>query len=116
MGWNVYTHNPNRLAQAVGASLRVITAYDGTELVGLARIVGDGLTIVYLQDILVRPSHQENGIGRALFEQAFEPFGDVRQKVLMTDDEPRQLAFYRAMGFTETKDVREPLNVFVKFG
>ena len=55
VGWSVYTRTPDRLEAAIGASLRVVTARVDDELVGLARIVGDGLTILYLQDILVRP-------------------------------------------------------------
>jgi hypothetical protein len=37
-----------------------------------------------------------------------EPYRDVRQKVLITDDEPAQRAFYESMGFTETGDRRLP--------
>nr|WP_269451897.1 GNAT family N-acetyltransferase [Tessaracoccus coleopterorum] len=98
VGWAAYTRDPQRLAAGISASLAVVTAWDDDRLVGLARVVGDGLTIVYLQDILVVPEHQRSGIGRELFRLVFEPFGDVRQKLLLTDDEPRQTAFYEAMG------------------
>ena len=40
------------------------------ELVGLARIIGDGATICYLQDVLVNPSAQRTGLGRALVREA----------------------------------------------
>ncbi|GHD03984.1 GNAT family N-acetyltransferase [Zhihengliuella salsuginis] len=116
VGWSAYTKDPARLAAAVAASLHVVTARDGVRLIGLARVVGDGLTIVYLQDILVAPEHRRAGIGRELFRRAFEPFGDVRQKLLMTDDEPRQLAFYESMGFTEIRDMPHPIRAFAKFG
>lgn len=84
-------------------------------LVGLARVVGDGLTIAYLQDILVAPKHQRLGIGRELFRRVFAPFDDVRQKVLITDSEPGQLAFYASMGFIEIRDLSHPTRTFVKF-
>jgi hypothetical protein len=55
VGWSAYTKDPSRLAAAVSASLAVVTARrDDGRLIGLARLVGDGLTIVYLQDIRVR--------------------------------------------------------------
>lgn len=85
-------------------------------LVGLARIVGDGLTIAYLQDLLVAPEHQRAGVGSELFRLAFLPYDEVRQKVLITDDEPRQLAFYRSMGFSEIRDLEHPTRAFVRFG
>lgn len=88
VGWSTYTSDATRLEAAVNASLAVVTARQDGELLGLARLVGDGLTIVYLQDILVLPSHQRLGIGRQLFQRILAPFHDVRQKVLITDDEP----------------------------
>lgn len=116
VGWSAYTHEPARLEAAVAASLLVLTAWDQDQLVGLARVVGDGLSIVYLQDILVAPEYHRTGIGRQLFQRAFEPFGDVRQKLLITDDEPGQHAFYRSMGFTEIRQLDTPIHAFAKFG
>lgn len=116
VGWTNYTADPERLHLAVARSLRVVCARDGQKLVGLARIIGDGLTIVYLQDILVAPSHQRQGLGRALMTEALRPFDDVRQQVLLTDDEPRQREFYEAMGFSEIRDVKDAsLRAFVRF-
>ncbi|MCO1338773.1 GNAT family N-acetyltransferase [Kocuria polaris] len=115
VGWSAYTKDPARLEAAVAASLAVVTARDDGRLVGLARLVGDGLTIVYLQDILVAPEFQRSGIGRELFRRAFEPFEDVRQKLLLTDNEPRQIAFYESMGFTEIRDLPHPARAFAKF-
>lgn len=114
VGWAAYTRDPARLTAAVTASLAVVTARQDGELVGLARVVGDGLTIVYLQDILIRPTHQRRGVGRELFRFVLEPYRDVRQKVLITDDEPAQRAFYESLGFTETRDLDYPIRTFVQ--
>lgn len=113
--WAAYTRDPDRLYDAVNRSLRVVCARDGDTLIGLARVVGDGLTIVYLQDILVDPAYHRQGVGRRLFRRILEPFDDVRQQVLITDDEPGQRAFYEAMGFTEIRDMDHKLRVFVRF-
>lgn len=116
VGWSAYTRDPERLVRAFRMSLGVATCWSDGELVGLARVVGDGVTIAYLQDVLVHPSVRRHGIGRRLVELVFEPLGDVRQHVLLTDDEPAQRAFYEALGFTEAHDVRpHPLRAFVRF-
>lgn len=115
VGWSTYTKDPIKLADAVNASLYVVTAHDENKLVGLARVVGDGLTIIYLQDILVAPDYQRRGIGHELFARVFEPYENVRQKVLMTDNDPAQLSFYKSMGFKQTGELDFPLNTFVKF-
>ena len=53
VGWVAYTRDPETLTRAVRASLHVVTARKDGRLVGLARVVGDGETIAYLQDLLV---------------------------------------------------------------
>lgn len=116
VGWAAYTVDPERLHLAVSRSLRVVCAREGEKLVGLARVVGDGLTIIYLQDILVHPDHQRRGIGAELMKEALRPFSDVRQQVLLTDAEPRQREFYEALGFKEIRDVADAqLRAFVRF-
>lgn len=83
---------------------------------GLARLVGDGLTIVYVQDTLINPADQRRGIGRELLRRLLEPYADVRQKVLITDDEDAQRAFYESMGFVDTRDLPCPIRTFTQFG
>lgn len=104
VGWSTYTKDPAQLMRALAGSRFVVCAYQDGELVGLARIVGDGEVIAYLQDILVKPTAQRHGIGKQLFQHAFAPFMHCRQHVLLTDDHPYQRAFYEAMGFTESRD------------
>ena len=94
----------------------VIPAADGGRLVGLARVVSDGHTIAYLQDILVDPGHQRRGIASELLRRIFARFGHVRQHVLLTDTEERQRAFYEAHGFRESRAVEgDELRAFVRF-
>jgi GNAT superfamily N-acetyltransferase len=89
VGWTAYTAEPDVLRAAVAGSSFVVTARRGGRLVGLARAVSDGATICYLQDILVRPDEHRTGVGRALATAVLDRYADVRQKVLLTDDDPR---------------------------
>ncbi len=106
VGWRYYTNNPDKLKYAFAHSLKVITAWDGERLVGLVRAVGDGYTIVYIQDILISPSYQRQGIGTRLLGHLLDIYKDVRQKVLMTDNQPDTVSFYTKNGFVpvETYD------------
>ncbi len=52
--WSEYTKDPLRLEKAFDNSLSVLSAWSDDELMGLIRVVGDGLTIVYIQDLLVK--------------------------------------------------------------
>lgn len=115
VGWSAYTRDPDALVAGVEGSWLVVTALDAGTLVGLARVVSDGATIAYLQDILVAPSHQRSGVGRALLDAVDERTAGIRQTVLLTDAEPGQRAFYEAAGFTEAHDVApHPLRAFVR--
>lgn len=115
VGWTAYTRDPEALERAIGASHCVVTARDTAgDLVGLARTLSDEVTIVYLQDILVHPAAQRLGLGRRLVEAALAEYPDVRQVVLLTDDEPRQRAIYESLGLTEAHDHDPPLRAFVR--
>lgn len=105
-GWTAYTDHLDRLERGVAASLAVYTAWEGDALVGLLRAVGDGETILYLQDLLVRSSHRRRGIGRELLERVTADYSQVRQKVLLTDAADRRaLDFYRACGWTQAEEL-----------
>ncbi len=99
VGWYHYTRDWDKLKCAFAYSLKVITAWDEEQLVGLLRAVGDGYTIVYIQDILVSPSYQRQGIGTRLLGHLLDIYKDVRQKVLMTDNQPDTVSFYTKNGF-----------------
>ncbi|WP_104179818.1 GNAT family N-acetyltransferase [Arthrobacter sp. B0490] len=114
--WFAYTKDPGSLQKALKGSSTLVAARDGQMLVGLARVISDGASICYLQDILVRPSHHRRGLGRALAERALEQYPHVRQKVLITDDEPKQKAFYEALGYTQADEFAGgSIRAFVKF-
>ena len=41
----------------------ILTAYENDEPIGMGRIVGDGAVICYVQDLIVIPEKQSDGIG-----------------------------------------------------
>jgi len=97
--WSAYTQDPDNLHKAITQSFEVISAWDGGKLVGLIRVVGDGLTIIYIQDILVLNAYQNQGIATQLMEQILQKYKHVRQKVLLTEDAPNVRHFYEKNGF-----------------
>jgi GNAT superfamily N-acetyltransferase len=116
VGWTIYAEDPVTLDAALRGSSRVVVARQAGRLVGLARVVTDGASVCYLQDVLVHPASQRSGVGRALVLAALDPCSSVRQKVLLTDDDPGQRAFYEALGFCEARDFGSgALRAFVRF-
>ena len=99
VGWTNYTHQTEMLEQALSHSLAIYVALDGDAVVGLIRLVGDGFSSVLVQDLIVLPSYQRQGIGSALMKQALEDYKDAYQVQLVTEQTERTLGFYRSMGF-----------------
>ena len=104
VGWTNYLERISVLEEAYANSLCVIGAYDNEKLVGIIRAVGDGQTIVFVQDIIVLPEYQRKGIGTKLLKAVMDKFHDVYQMELLTDNTEKTKAFYRSVGFTASDD------------
>lgn len=98
VNWIAYTDDPKTLEQAMHHSLNVWTAWEDDKLVALARVVGDGHTIIYIQDILVLESYQRRGIGSELLQIILKEYQSVRQIVLMTGNEEKTVNYYEKNG------------------
>ena len=102
--WTAYTDEPDVLEKAIKNSLKVWTAWDDNQLVGLARVVGDGYTIIYIQDILVLASYQRSGIGSKLLQMILKEYEAIRQVVLMTGNEEKTVNYYEKNGLVNIAD------------
>ena len=99
VGWTNYTNQPEMLEQALSHSLVIYLALDGDAVVGLIRLVGDGFSSVFVQDLIVLPSYQRQGIGRSLMKEALEDYKDAYQVQLVTEQTEKNVGFYRSLGF-----------------
>ena len=99
--WTNYTQNPEMLEVAYKNSLHVLAAFNEKGiLVGVLRAVGDGASILFIQDILVTPEYQHQGIGTKLLQQTLEKYKNVYQIQLTTDNSMKTISFYESNGFT----------------
>ena len=97
--WLAYLQDDAKLERAFDQSLYTLGAYDGIELIGFIRCVGDGEHIVLVQDLIVAETHLRKGIGRELMHKVYERFADVRMLMLLTDAmDERANAFYQSIG------------------
>jgi GNAT superfamily N-acetyltransferase len=102
-GWVLYTKSPEDLVNAIKNSLFVLSIWKKEKLIGLIRIIGDGITIIYIQDILVLPEYQNNGLGKVLMNEVLKKYRSVRQKVLLAQNEEYLDHFYTSIGFSDSK-------------
>ena len=99
VGWTNYTNQPQMLFQALSHSLATYLARDSEEIVGLVRLIGDGFSSVFVQDLIVLPTYQRQGIGSTLMKQALSDYKDTYQIQLATEESEKTLEFYRSLGF-----------------
>lgn len=103
VGWENYTHDPVMLKNAYQHSLCIMSAYVEEKLAGIIRVVGDGYSIVYMQDLIVHPDYQKKEIGTALINAIFEKYQNVYQIVLLSDED--NVGFYEKTGFKKVSDM-----------
>ena len=117
VGWKSYTVSERRpdLPRALRNSTHVVTAWYGDQMIGLARGLSDDVSVFYLQDVLVLPAYQGQGIGKRLVRNCIDRFSHVRLHILLTDDEDRQMHFYESLGYRNVHDLTDtPMNAFVR--
>ena len=82
-------------AMLAGANL-TITAWDGPQLVGVARSLSDFAFCTYLSDLAVRATYQRRGIGRELIRHTRTCSGSA-QLILLSA--PKAMEYYPRLGF-----------------
>lgn len=92
--------SPEALCQSFERSQHVAFARDRERVVGMARLLSDGVCNAYLLDVWTAPPYRRQGIGSQLvsFLTARVPGQHVG---LQTDDAS---SFYTALGFTQQPD------------
>lgn len=100
VGWTAYLSQPERIKPAFDHSLCVLELCDEQDrLMGFVRAVGDGETILHIQDLIVDLSIQNQGWGTLLLKTMSDRYPQVRQKILLSDDVAETLRFYRRLGW-----------------
>ncbi len=105
VGWTNYTDRPEMLKSAYGHSLKIYGAYAGGQLLGIIRVVGDGFSVILIQDLLVYPEYHRQGIGSALLQRVLEEYKHVYQKHLLTENTEKTIRFYQSLGFIMDTDL-----------
>ncbi|MCI9368947.1 MAG: GNAT family N-acetyltransferase [Lachnospiraceae bacterium] len=99
IGWTMYLRDKDKLFSAFENSLYLLGAFDGEQMVGFARAVGDGEHIVLVQDLIVLSEYQNRGIGSGLFEKTMKKFANVRTFMIITDiEDKKNQVFYQKFG------------------
>ena len=86
-----------RIQSMLDNSNLVITAWNGTELIGIARALTDFNYCCYLSDLAIKKEHQKLGIGKTLIELTQETIGEQTMLLLLSSNPAME--YYPKIGF-----------------
>jgi ribosomal protein S18 acetylase RimI-like enzyme len=90
------------LNRMLAGSQAVVSAWQGSRLVGFGRATSDGVFRAVLWDVVVAGEHQGRGLGRRIVEALLEEpaLQGVERIYLMTTN---STGFYQQLGFTKVE-------------
>ena len=97
VGW-ISGQYPQRVYKALMHSETVITAWDGSRLVGLARLIDDSELVAYMHYVVVHPDYHGHGIAGEMMRLVKEKYKSYLYIELMPE-ERKNAAFYQRHGF-----------------
>ncbi len=100
---------PDKLYEAILNSHRVVTAWDGDKLVGLANALSDGVMTAYFHYVVTDPVYQGRGIGKEMMNRMLNCYEGYYTKVLISY--PNAISFYKRLGF-EADNKSLPMYLF----
>jgi GNAT superfamily N-acetyltransferase len=87
----------DRMGEMLKHGNLLITAWDGNELVGVARSLTDFCFCCYLSDLAVDREYQRRGIGAALIRHTRDAIDEQANLLLLAA--PEAMAYYPKVGF-----------------
>jgi ribosomal protein S18 acetylase RimI-like enzyme len=82
----------------------VVTEKKSNKAIGMGRIISDGVSDAYLQDIIVLPDYRGQGIGKKLTNILIKHCLLNKLYWIALIAEPDQDGFYKTLGFKNMKD------------
>ena len=109
---SVWDGCPSReqIVLALANSVYRVGVYDGGQIVGMARMIGDLGMCYYIKDVIVRPAYQGRGVGRMMMEALLRfirengvPGTDIAAELCAMPD---KMPFYAKFGFAANEAQR----------
>ncbi|WIV13301.1 GNAT family N-acetyltransferase [Proteiniborus sp. MB09-C3] len=106
VGWKILQHD--KIEKGLDNSIYCICVEDQDNIIGLGRIIGDGGTVFYIQDIIVVPSYQKQKIGTLIMTKLMEYIDNncINEAIIGLIAISELDKFYKKFGFTNNQNNR----------
>lgn len=100
IGWGEL--NLSMAKSSLENSLFHVIIRDDLQLIGMARIIGDGVMYFYIQDVIVHPNYQGQGVGATLMTQIEKYLSKTAKKGATVGllSAKNKEGFYQQYGYT----------------
>ncbi|WP_315115084.1 GNAT family N-acetyltransferase [uncultured Clostridium sp.] len=106
VGWKILQYD--KIEKGLDNSIYCVCVEDQGNIIGLGRIVGDGGTVFYIQDIMVLPSYQKQKIGTLIMRKLMDYIDDncIDDAIVGLIAISELDKFYKEFGFTHNQNNR----------
>jgi ribosomal protein S18 acetylase RimI-like enzyme len=103
--WEEY-YNPNELPNLIENSFAFVVAVDTSlsKAIGMGRVISDGISDAYIQDVVVLPTYRRHEIGKQIIEILIKACHQQKIEWIGLIAEPGSVEFYNSLDFSEMKD------------
>lgn len=99
-------------------TLFTVVAREKSAIVGMGRVIGDGMLVFYIQDIIVLPAYQKRGIGKEVMRFIMEYIDGkvVDNSTIGLMAATGKESFYEQFGFVQrpTEQTGAGMTIFVR--
>jgi len=105
-GWWKDYYDSSRINDMITGSFAFAVAVikKSDKAVGMGRVISDGVSDAYIQDLVVLPEFQDTGIGKKIVKKLLEHCLSKKIVWIGLIAEPKQSGFYSNIGFNILKD------------
>ena len=100
-GWWKESYDPSAIKQLIKGSFAFVVAVDQNsgKTIGMGRIISDGISDAYIQDLVVLSEHRRKSIGKQLVNALLDFCLSKGMTWIGLISEPGQDSFYSSLGF-----------------
>ena len=98
------------IPKMIAGSFCFMVARSGERIVGMGRVISDGVSDAYIQDVVVLADHRKRGIGRELVRRLTEYCVERNISWVGLIAEPGTEPFYQSLGYQPLEGYRPMLH------
>jgi len=105
-GWWKESYDSSRIGSLIKGSFAFAIVVDSNtgKAIGMGRILSDGVSDAYIQDLIILPEYRDRGVGKRLLNALLENCLSNNITWIGLISEPNQNGFYSNLGFKKMKN------------